>query len=122
MPYSKRKPPAVGVIERRNAPPPRTPEEQEQRMIGLAMEAAQKQLEEGTASSQVITHFLKLGTVREQIELEKVKKEIALLDAKKKAIESAEEVEKKYAEVIAAITRYTGKDSDWETVDDDYGD
>ena len=61
-------------------------ESQEKEMVALAVAAAKKQMLEGTASSQIITHYLKLGTVREQLELEKLRKENELLAAKKTAI------------------------------------
>lgn len=98
--------------------PPKTEEEQLQVGVGLAYDLALSQLRNGTASSQVITHFLKLGSAKEQQEVEKMKNEIELLKAKKKAIESAEEQEKRYQEVIRAMTSYAGKDSEWETIDE----
>ncbi len=88
--------------------PAKTPEEQEQRMIALSMDLAEKQLREGTASSQVITHYLKLASSKEKAEKEKLKEEIKLLQAKSKAIESAERMEKVYAEALAAMREYNG--------------
>lgn len=85
-----------------------TPEERENQLISLAFDRAEIQLREGTASSQVITHFLKLGTVRSEIELEKLKRENELLAAKTNAIESAENQEKIYAEAIEAMKKYRG--------------
>ena len=70
----------------------------------------------------MVTHFLKIGSLKEQAELEKTKREIELLRAKKQAIETAEEQEKKYQEVIQAISAYAGRDQEWETVEDDYPD
>ena len=102
--------------------PARTEEEEEKRACGYALDLAIKQLREGTASSQVITHFLRLASLKEQAELEKTREEIKLLKAKKKAIESAEEQDKKYEEVIKAISSYAGRDQEWEVVEDDYRD
>ena len=48
--------------------PALTPEARENQMISLAVDLAGKQLQEGTASSQVITHFLKLGSTKQQLE------------------------------------------------------
>ena len=59
--------------------PALTPEARENQMISLAVDLAEKQLIEGTASSQVITHYLKLGTMNHKLELEKLKKENELL-------------------------------------------
>lgn len=119
--YERKKRPPVKKAEHvRTMPPPRTEEEAEKRAIGLATKLALQQLEDGTASSQIITHFLKLGSLREQAELEKTMHELELLKAKKKSIESAEEQDKKYQEVIKAIASYSGKDGEWEEVPDDY--
>lgn len=101
-------------------PPPRTEEEAEKRAVGLATNLALKRLQDGTASSQIIVHYLKIGSLKEQAELEKTMTEIELLKAKKKAVESGEEQEKKYQEVIKAIASYSGKDDEWEVVDDDW--
>jgi hypothetical protein len=96
--------------------PALTPENRESQMISLAVNLAEKQLREGTASSQVITHFLKLATTRAQLEKEKLEQENELLKAKTKALESAENVEKLYAEAISAMKRYSGHGGD----SDDY--
>lgn len=85
-------------------------EEQENRMIGLAMDLAEQQLEEGTASQQVITHFLKLGAMRESLEVEKLKKEIALLQAKADAIEASKNMEAMFTEAIEAMREYGGEE------------
>ena len=63
--------PKVAKTERR---PMLTPEAKENQMISLAMDCAERQMMEGTASSQVITHFLKLGSGKERLERENLKK------------------------------------------------
>lgn len=98
---------------------PRTEEEEEKLACGYAMDLAIKWMKEGNAPAQVVTHFLKIGSLKEQAELEKTRREIELLKAKKKAIESAEEQDKKYQEVIRAISSYAGKDQEWEVIEDD---
>ena len=85
-----------------------TQEGKENHLISLAMDAAEKQLIEGTASSQVITHFLKLGTTKAELEKEKLKKETELLNAKTKAAESAEEVKVLYENALKAMRNYSG--------------
>lgn len=85
------------------------------------MDLALKWLREGNAPAQIVTHFLKETSPRAQAELEKTKQEIELLKAKKKAVEMAEEQDKKYEEVIKAISSYAGKDQEWEVVEDDCG-
>lgn len=92
--------------------PALTPEARENQMIALAVDLAEKQLMEGTASSQVITHFLKLATVREQLEREKLEKENELLRVKTEAIESAKRVEELYSDALKAMRNYRGEPDD----------
>lgn len=102
--------------------PARTPEARQNQMVAYAMDLAEKQLREGTASSQVITHFLKLGTTTAQLELEKLKLENELVKAKTDSIKSAENMEKVYTEAIAAMKRYSGNYSREEESDDEDSD
>lgn len=88
--------------------PAMTPEAEEEQMISLAVNLAKQQLLDGTASSQVITHFLKLGTEREKLEREKIKKDIAVQEAKAKAYDNAENMQELYAEAITAMREYSG--------------
>ncbi len=91
----------------------RTPEEVENHMINLAVRLAEEQLEHGTASPRVISHYLELGTIKHRKELEKLEIEKELLKAKKEAIISGKRSEEMYEEVINAIRRYSGhKDED----------
>lgn len=92
--------------------PAATPEERENQLISLAFDRAEQQLRDGTASSQVITHFLKLGTVKNEIELEKLRRENELLAAKTSAIESQENAERLYADAITAMKKYRGSNED----------
>lgn len=117
---SKKRPPNKKALPIQPIPAPVTEEEAEKLGVSLATKLALKQLQDGTASSQIITHFLKIGSLKEQAELEKTMHEIELLKAKKQAIESQEEQDKKYQEVIRAIASYSGKDGEWEEVPDGY--
>ena len=92
----------------RKVRPALTPEVRENQMISLAVDLAEKQLMEGTASSQVITHYLKLGSTKERLEKEKLAEENKLLKAKTEALQSAKRVEELYADAIAAMKRYSG--------------
>lgn len=89
-------------------PAPSSQEEREIRCSNLAMDLAEQQLMDGTASSQVITHFLKVSSIREQEELKKLKHENNLLIAKTKAYENAEDIKKLYEDAISAMKVYTG--------------
>lgn len=93
---------------RRRSPPARTPEERENELTNLAVNVAEEQLIARTASSQVITHFLKLATVREQLEREKLQRENALLTAKAEALATQGRIEEMYKDAIHAIRKYQG--------------
>lgn len=88
--------------------PALTPEARENQLISLAVDLAEKQLQEGTASSQVITHYLKLGSTKERIEKEILEKQKELISAKTEAIQSTKRIEELYAEAITAMKRYNG--------------
>jgi len=118
--YERKKRPSSRKAEEELEPiPPRSEEEEQKLACGLAMDLAIKWMKEGTAPAQVVTHFLKVGSLKEQAELEKTRHEIELLQAKKKAIELDAEQDKKYEEVIKAISSYAGKDQEWEVVEDE---
>ena len=89
-----------------------TPEARENQLISLAVNLAEQQLREGTASSQVITHYLKLGSTKEKIEKEILEKQKDLIDAKTKAIQSGQRVEEIYAKALDAMRRYSGHDEE----------
>ena len=92
------------------------PEARENQLIALAINLAEKQLMEGTASSQVITHYLKLGSTKERIEKEILEKQKDLITAKTEAIRSAKRVEELYANALEAMRTYIGhKANDDET-------
>lgn len=88
--------------------PALTPEARENQLIALAVDEAERQLLEHTASSQVITHFLKLATAREKLEQERLKAEIELQKAKIKALDNAEEIKVLYENAIKAMRSYGG--------------
>lgn len=93
---SRRVAPAVGL------------EAREDQMITLAVNQAEKMLQEGRAPTQIVVHYLKLATTKNQLEKEKLKKENILLEAKANAIESAARSEELYARAIEAMREYSG--------------
>jgi len=92
--------------------PATSPEARENQMISLAISLAEQQLVDGTASSQVITHYLKLGSMKERLEREKLEEENKLLRAKTEALESQRRTEELYAEALKAMKRYSGVNED----------
>ena len=89
--------------------PALTPEARENQMIALAVDLAEKQLMEGTASSQVITHYLKLGSTKEKIEKEILEKQKELISAKTQNLQSMQRIEELYSEAISAMRKYNGQ-------------
>lgn len=96
--------------------PPTSLEAQENLMISLAVQCAEKQLRDGTASSQVITHYLKLGSSKERIEKEILEKQKELIEAKTKNLNSNNEAKELYNKALEAFRRYSGAGGD----DDEY--
>ena len=88
--------------------PALTPEAREGQLISLAVDLAEQQLRDGTASSQVITHYLKLGSTREKLERERLEEENKLLKAKTEALQSQKRMDELYAEAIKAMKNYGG--------------
>lgn len=89
--------------------PALTPEARENQLISLAVDLAEQQLRDGTASSQVITHYLKLGSTREKLERERLEEENKLLRAKTENLQSMKEVEALYKEALSAMRNYAGQ-------------
>lgn len=100
------------TINNRKFPPARTVEARENQLISLAVDEAERQLRSGTASSQVITHYLKLGSTREKLENEKLRRENDLLRAKTDALESAKKMEELVDEALKAMRSYSGIQSE----------
>lgn len=88
-----------------------TPEARENQMIALAVDLAEQQLREGTASSQVITHFLKLGSSKERIEQEILIEQKKLVTAKTENLKSIKHIEELYKGALKALRSYSGSDN-----------
>lgn len=89
--------------------PALSPDAREKQVIAAAMDLAEQQILDGTASSQVITHFLKLGSMRERLERERLEEENKLLKAKTEAIKSTKRSEELMEEALAAFRNYSGR-------------
>ena len=96
----------------RKISPALTPEAREKQLISLAVNEAEKRILDGSASNQLLIHFLKLASSREQLEREKLEKENELLRARTEALESSKRVEELYSEAIAAFKSYAMEDFD----------
>lgn len=87
-----------------------SPEVRENQLVSLAVDLAERQLMDGTASSQVITHYLKLGSTKEKIEKEILEKQKELIEAKTHSLQSAQRIEELYANALDAMRNYNGQD------------
>ena len=98
--------------------PAMNPEARENQMIALAIDRAEQQLRDGTASSQIITHYLKLGTEKERLETKKLEKEVELVTAKTEALKSEKRLEEVYTKALLAMKKYGGQDVEEESQDE----
>ena len=94
---------------KRNKAPAKGLEARENQLISLAVNLAEKQLTEGTASSQVITHYLKLGSSKDRLEKDILESKKELLTAKTDAIKSTQKSEALYQEALDAMKLYGGQ-------------
>lgn len=92
----------------RRRPPARTPEAREAQLADAAYDLAEEQIQAGTASSQVITHFLKMGSTRERMEQQRMEHEIELMEVKKTQLEGQQRVEELFVHAIEAMRSYQG--------------
>lgn len=89
--------------------PPTTPEAWERRLASKAMTLAEKQIDAGTASAQVISHYLKVGSSREFLEQERLAQEVELLKIKADTIKAQQRTEELYGQALEAMRTYSGQ-------------
>ena len=89
--------------------PALTPEARENQLISLATDLVEKRLLDGSASAQETTYFLKQGSLKTKLEMEKLKEENQLLKAKTESIQSQKRVEELYMEALNAMRNYSGQ-------------
>lgn len=97
-----------------NRPPATTPEARENQLIAAATDLAEKQMRDGTASAQVITHYLKLGSSRERLEQERLSMEVEFLEAKKEAMAATARTEELMKDALNAFRSYSGQTTEEE--------
>lgn len=95
-------------IAKPKRPPAQSPKEQEDRCIALAMSLAEQKLRDGTASNQLIIHYLDLATEREELKKEQLRQDIELTKTKNEAIKSQESAAEMYEEAIKSLKSYQG--------------
>ena len=92
--------------------PALTPEGREKQLISLAIDLAEKQMRDGTASAQVITHYLKASSERDRLEQSLINKKMTLIDSQIEAIQSTKKTEELYRNALTAMRNYAGNDPD----------
>lgn len=97
--------------------PARTPEAREKQLINLAVDEIERRLRNGTASSQILTALLKLATTKAQLELEKLRSDISLQQAKEREIDEKASNSDLYAKALEAFKSYKGDETDDEYED-----
>jgi len=101
-------------VEQNDCPPiltATTAEGMENELIAMAYELVAQRLKDGTASASETVHFLKMGSTKERYEMERLRKELDLMQAKTEALQSAKNVEHLYNDAIAAMRSYAGLES-----------
>ena len=101
--------------------PALSPEAKESQMVSLAMDLVEKRLIDGSASSQETTHFMKIGSSKYQYEIEQLRTQNKLLEAKTLALESAQHTDEIYSKALAAFRTYSGQAPDDDEEDDEDG-
>ncbi len=89
-------------------PPATTPDGRENQLVNLAVDLAERQLRDGTASAQVISHYIKLGSSRERLEQQRIHFENQLLQAKAESLADQAKTEELYREALIAMSQYSG--------------
>ncbi len=96
----------------RIGPAASTPEGRESELISLAHDLAAQQMRDGTASSQVIAHFLKLGGAKERLEKELLEQQVQLSKAKTEMLQASKNVAALYENALSAFAKYNGADNE----------
>jgi hypothetical protein len=102
--------------ERPNRKPALTVDAREAQLISAAFDLAEKQIQDGSVSAQVLAHYLKLGSSRERLEQQRLARENQLLEAKVESMASGKRVEELYEAALNAMRNYAGQPPD----DDDF--
>jgi len=90
--------------------PATTPQGRESQLVSMALDLVEERLRKGTASAQEVTHLLKLGSSREQLEQQRIAHENELMRVKIKEVEQAKEIEELYRNAISAMRSYSGQE------------
>lgn len=90
-------------------PPAATLEEREAQLINASMNLVEHRIREGNASAQETVHFLRLGSVKNQLELDQLRGQNLLLETRVKELESRTSTESLAADALNAFRGYSGE-------------
>lgn len=96
------------VDENPKTRPATSPKDREDELINLAVRLAEQQLRDGTASTQVIVHYLKLGSTRGMLEQEMLENKTKLVRAQTESIQASKKNEELYENALKAMSIYSG--------------
>ena len=99
--------------------PAMTPEAREQQMIALAVDSVEERIRTGKATAQELCHFLKLGTTQAQLQIELLKSQKKMMDAKTESLEASIHSEESYQKAINAMRIYSGHGGSMDEYDED---
>lgn len=100
------------IVAKRKPIPAKTPEEKVQQLIALSYDEAERRILDGTATSEMLCLFIKMGSMKEKQEEEIRSQQVELLKAKTDSIKSAKELSMQYAEAIKVMQIYNGEDDE----------
>ncbi len=102
----------------RRIPAATTPEGRENQLIAMAYDLAEERIRNGTASAQEITHFLKMGSLKERMERDILVEQKRLISAKAESLDASKRIEEYYTKAIDAMRRYSGHGGEDSNYDD----
>lgn len=102
-------------MPRRNAPPTITPEAREMQLVNLAYDLLEQRLRDGTATSQEVTTMIRYGTQKAQLELDIMRSQKDLMDAKRDSINASIQNDEMFQEAIKAMGIYSGHSDDYDS-------
>ena len=95
-----------------------SPRARENQIISAAYDLAEKRILNGTASSQEIIHFLRMGSEKEKLERIKLEEENKLLREKTKSLAAATNIEQILKDGLKALGSYRLNESEDDIFED----
>lgn len=105
----------------RRRSPAKTPEERESVLVSKSLNLIEKQIDDGTISSTVLSIYARAGTERDRLEKERLRSENDVLVKKLETMEAAVDVKNLMEDALSAFRGYSGASArDDDEDDDDY--